>query len=70
MRTKKFVIPADQMVEFSDVMVENDLTNEIIGTTDDECISVRVSYENDQRQNVFNLNEWVENNVFDPDDDE
>jgi hypothetical protein len=63
MKIKTFEIPADHMIEFSDLLVENELSNEITGTNDDAII-IEVQYEPDEREAVFNLTEWYENTVL------
>jgi hypothetical protein len=63
MKSKIFTIPKDSMVEFSDKLTDLELTNEITGITEDEEITIEVSYEPDEKQNVFDLMEWVEDNV-------
>lgn len=68
MKTKQFSIPLDALVEFAEQLLENDLTNEIIGITDDNEILITVSYSPEERQNVFGLMEWVEDHIEDYED--
>ena len=67
MKIKTFEIPTDNMIEFADLLIENELSNEITGTNDD-CIIIEVQYEPDEREAVFNLTEWYENIVLGDED--
>lgn len=58
---KNFQIPAEHMNEFAEALAERDLANEIIGVSDDESINIKVQYNEDQRYDVFELTELVEN---------
>lgn len=70
MKTKKFEIPVDSMLEFAEQLIENELTNEIIGTTDEDQIVVEVSYSPDERQSMFALVEWFEDNIEGQEEDD
>jgi hypothetical protein len=63
MKRKTFEIPIDNVIEFADLLTENELTNEITGTSDDAII-VEVRYEPDEREAVFNITEWYEDTVL------
>jgi hypothetical protein len=60
MKIKRFEIPVEHMIEFAELLVDNELTNEIVDTDDSEIV-VEVQYEPDERDAVFNLTEWYEN---------
>jgi len=70
MKKKQFSVPADLMADFAGKLDEFDLDNEIKGTTDDGDISVIVHYNSDQRLDVFELTEWLENLEYDDVEDE
>ena len=56
------------MFEFAGQLTDLELSNEIIGTTDDDEIVVEVSYEPEERSSVFDLTEWYEDNVVNDED--
>lgn len=60
MRTKTFNVPTDSMVEFAEVIEENQLQGIIAGVTEDEEIIVNVEYERDQRDTILDLMELLE----------
>lgn len=60
MRTKEFEVPTDFITEFAEALVENDLTNEINGVTEDGNIAIEVTYEKNQRAAVFSLSELLD----------
>jgi hypothetical protein len=63
MRTKLFNVPTDLLVEFSEMLVDNELVNEIKGSTEDESIVIEVSYGSDQKGSIHDLTEWLEENI-------
>ena len=63
MRTKLFNVPTDLLVEFSEMLVDNELVNEIKGSTEDESIVIEVSYGSDQKGPIHDLTEWLEENI-------
>ena len=58
MRTE-FTVPTDSIVEFSDILAENELTNEILGTTEDNEIIVQVEFNKSDFDAVEQLEELV-----------
>ena len=56
----EFNVPSDLMFEFAGIIAENDLENEILGTTDEEQIIVAVHYEKSEFDAVQELEELVE----------
>lgn len=63
MKTKSFEIPADSITGFVEQLEESELNNEIKGLGEDEKILIDVFYEPSERQAMFDLQEWVEDNV-------
>lgn len=57
--TTEFTVPTDSIVEFSDILAENELTNEIIGTTEDNEIIVQVEFNKSDFDAVEQLEELV-----------
>lgn len=60
MKTKEINVPVIIIVEFAGLLAEHNLTNEIVGLTDDGEIIIEVQYEKEERQAVFELLELVE----------
>ena len=60
MKTREFNVPANIMIEFAEALAENELTNEITGTTEDNEVVIEVQYEKSERQAIFELMEMVD----------
>lgn len=69
MKKQTFEIPSESIVDFSEALVESQLENEICGTDDDNVI-VRVYYEPEERVQMLELMEWVDENINGDEDDE
>lgn len=69
MRNKTFYVPTELLAEFSEMLVDNGLVNEIKGTNDNEII-IEVSYSNDQKGSILDLTEWLEENTQDEQDED
>lgn len=67
MRTKVFDVPVDSIVEFAEILEENELEGTVIGAEDTE-VKIRVSYEREDRDAIFSLMELVEGNSETNDD--
>lgn len=65
-----FTVAAEFMPEFSDLLVENELANEISGTTEDSAVVIVVNYRIDQKGAVLDLVDWLEEKNSEGDDDE
>jgi len=66
MKTKKFEIPSDLMAEFAELLSDSCLENEISGRADENII-VSVNYEPEERQQLYELLEWYDDNVEEED---
>jgi hypothetical protein len=60
MRTKEFEVPSDFITEFAEALAEHELTNEINGVNEEGDILIEVSYEKQERANVFTLSELLD----------
>lgn len=60
MRTREFNIPTGILADVADKILEHDLVNEISGSTEDGEIIVEISYEKNQREVVFDIQEIIE----------
>lgn len=60
MRTKEFEVPTDFIAEFAEALAELELTNEINGVNEEGDILIEVSYEKNERANVFTLSELLD----------
>lgn len=65
MRTKQFNVTEESIVEFSEMLEENNLTGTITGVTEDSEILIDVEYERDKREVILDLME-----LLDGDDEE
>jgi uncharacterized protein (DUF608 family) len=57
-----FFVQAGLMPEFSDLLAENNLANEIVGSTDDSEIEIEVHYRANQSNEILELVDWLEEN--------
>ncbi len=67
---KLFSVPSDLLADFSQLLVENQLVNEIKGSNEDNEILIEVNYRSDQKGAILDLLEWLEDNIVDMDDDD
>ena len=68
MRTKVFDVPVDSIVEFSELLEENELEGTIIGTGEDSEIKVSVNYERENREVILELMEMLDGGSDDDND--
>ncbi len=67
MKSRVFSIPEDSIVEFAEIIGENELEGAIVGVNDDNEVEISVDYEPDeQSQAILEMIELVEN-LHDPD---
>ena len=59
--TIKFEISKDNIIEFADILRENEMENSILGTTEDDTLLVEVNYTRDQRDIISDLEDLAEN---------
>ncbi len=60
MRTKVFNVSEGVIVEFSEMLEENDLVGTITGVTEDSEIQISVDYERENRDVILDLMELVD----------
>jgi DNA-binding MarR family transcriptional regulator len=72
MKAKTFEVPSELLPEFSGLLAELELVNEIQGTNDDDEIIVEVSYGTKQKGAIKELSDWLDEALEDfyEDDDE
>ena len=69
MRTKEFLVSEDTIVEFSELLEENNLKGTILGVSEDSEIKVHVTYERENRDVILDLMELVDGSEDDDDED-
>ena len=69
MRTKVFHVSDDTIVEFSELLEENNLKGTILGVSEDSEIKVHVTYERENRNVILDLMELVDGSEDDDDED-
>ena len=57
---KEYNVPLNSVIEFAEIIAENELDNEILGTTDDEELIIEVHFDKTQFNAVEELEELVE----------
>ena len=60
MKTKVFEVPSELLPEFSGLLAELELVNEIQGTNDDDEIIVEVSYGTKKKEAIKELSDWLD----------
>ena len=55
----EFNVPENSIIEFAEILAENELTNEILGTTDDNELIVEVYFEKSEIDFVEELEELI-----------
>lgn len=70
MRSRTFEVPSDLMVEFAEVIVENDLSITIEGYDyDEDQITLEVDYEADQKKLMHELQDKIDDYHDEEEDD-
>jgi len=69
MRTKEFLVSEDTIVEFSELLEENNLKGTILGVSEDSEIKVQVNYERENRDVILDLMELVDGSENNDDED-
>jgi len=70
MKKKSIEVPTDLITDFTELLVSSELDNEVAGTTEDGDIIINVFYDSEDRAKVFDLQQWVEDNIEDDDNDD
>jgi hypothetical protein len=60
MRTKVFSVTESAIVEFAEVLEENELVGTITGVSEDSEIQISVNYERENRDVILDLMELVD----------
>lgn len=60
MKTKVFEVPSELLPEFSGLLAEMELVNEIQGTNNDDEIIVEVSFGTRQKKALMELSDWLD----------
>jgi len=69
MRKRDFNVSVDSVYEFSQILDDNNLSNQIIGT-DDEDVVIQVIYDTDEKQAIYELIELLDSEDVDDEDDD
>lgn len=60
-KTKEFEVPLAIIAYFANLLIEHNLTNEIVGINgDEETITIEVSYENKEKGKLLALIEFLD----------
>lgn len=69
----KLEVETDNLVEVTEILVDYDITNEIIGNTEDGNILIHIEYDDDQQEGIgdlLNIAEIYENDDENTDEDD
>lgn len=66
----EFTVSVDSIVEFAEILEENELENEIIGTTDDNELVIEVHFDKSEIDAVAQLEELLEETEEEEETDE
>lgn len=67
---KEYNVPVDSIIEFAEIIAENELDNEILGITDNDELIVEVLFEKSEFDAVAQLEELVESEQEDDNENE
>ena len=70
MKTRIFSIPAESIVEFAEIIGDNELEGVIIGITDDEEVEIAVDYQPENSEAILRMIEYVDDLADNPDEDD
>ncbi|PZX12868.1 hypothetical protein LX69_02824 [Breznakibacter xylanolyticus] len=70
MKSKIFEVPTELLAEFSELLSENELVNEIQGSTEDDEIIIEVSYSAKQKAAIHELEDWLEDALDELDEED
>jgi hypothetical protein len=62
MKIKKFEVPQDLVCEFAEKIVALELVNKIVGS-DDDVVTIEIRYDAQEKEALYNLIEWYDENV-------
>ena len=66
---KELEVPLGALIEVSDILIENGITNEITGTDEDEdTVTLEVSFTKEERDIIHEVEDLISD--FDPDGEE
>ncbi len=65
---KFFNVPSELLADFSEMLVENELVNELKGSNAEGEIMVEVNYRSDQKGSILELIEWLDDAIEDDQD--
>ena len=66
---KELEVPLGALIEVSDILIENGITNEITGTDEDEdTVTLEVSFTREERDIIHEVEDLISD--FDPDGEE
>ena len=66
---KELEVPLGALIEVSDILIENGISNEITGTDEDEdTVTLEVSFTKEERDIIHEVEDLI--NDFDPDGDQ
>lgn len=71
MKSRIFNVPADSIIEFAELIGDNELEGVIIGTNDDDEIGISVEYDPEEdSEAILNMIEYIEDLNEDPDEND
>ncbi len=60
MKTREFEVPTGIITAFADLLIDHNLTNEIIGLTEESELIIAVRYEDKDKSRLFALIELMD----------
>ena len=60
MKTKELIVSLEMVLEVAEFLTENELRNEIVGTTEDDEIMISVDYEKSEVEIIDELEELID----------
>lgn len=69
MKTRNFLVPQELIEDFAVAIEENEFDNRIVGITTDSKIEIRTDYDSDQKDEINDLQDLIDEHNSEEDDD-
>jgi len=68
---KEVEVPVGILMEVADLLIENELSHEIIGTdAENNCLTLEIAYEKDERDTIHEIENLIDDYEVEDDDEE
>ena len=68
---KEIEVPVGILMEVADLLIENELSHEIIGTdAENKCLTLEIAYEKDERDTIHEIENLIDDYEEEEDDED